>query len=126
MKKQYGIEVNQVCYKDPKTVKGKAQYKSVTKSELNKFLGAFIDLVESKGMCCGGGMKLVDVNQDPEELVKGPKDIKIAMKQCSQAMKKDDPKLCPLWPKDNSLYCHDCTARYAWRWVLGMDSSIIS
>ena len=118
-KKQYGIEVNQVCYKAPKTVKGKAQYKSVTQAELTKFMDAFIGLVESKGMCCGGGMQRVDINQDPEESIKEPKDIRAAMKQCSQAMKKDDPKLCPLWPGDASLYCHDCTVRPGWRWVLG-------
>jgi hypothetical protein len=116
---QYGIEVNQVCYKIPKVIKGKAQYKSVTEAELDKFLDAFIGLVESKGMCCGGGMKRVDINKDPEESMKGPWEIKVAMKQCSKAMKKDDPKLCPLWPKDSYLYCHDCTAHYAWRWILG-------
>jgi hypothetical protein len=118
-KKQFGIEVNQVCYKIPKIVKGKVYYKSVTEAELNKFLDAFIDLVESKGMCCGGGMKRIDVNKYPEESIKEPWEIKVAMKQCSKAMKKGDPKLCPLWPKDSSLYCHDCTACYAWRWVLG-------
>ena len=53
-----------------------------------------------------------------ELLMRTEKEIKIAMKQCSEARNKDDPKLCPVWPKDDYLYCVDCTCRHAWRWVL--------
>jgi hypothetical protein len=50
--------------------------------------------------------------------MKTQKDIEKALLKCSVAMKDDDPKMCPLWPQDEDLYCHDCTARYAFRFVL--------
>ncbi|MDO8641370.1 MAG: hypothetical protein Q7R33_07470 [Nitrosarchaeum sp.] len=53
--------------------------------------------------------------------MKTSREIKAAMDQCTKAQKADDAKLCPVWPKDNALYCHDCTCRNAWRWILGMD-----
>lgn len=118
-KKHYGIEMDLICYKAPKLVKGAIRHKSVTEAELNKFMDAFLDLTESKDMCCGGGVKLIDLNSEGEMPVKKSAEIKIAMKQCSKAMDKNDPKLCPLWPKDPDLWCHDCTARSAWKWVLG-------
>jgi hypothetical protein len=53
--------------------------------------------------------------------MKTEQEIKSAIKQCLKAMKKDDPKLCPVWPKNESLYCVDCTCRYAMRWILTGD-----
>ena len=50
--------------------------------------------------------------------MKTGKEIRAAIKQCGQAQQKDDPSKCPLWPNDDTLYCIDCTARSAWRWVL--------
>jgi hypothetical protein len=46
-------------------------------------------------------------------------EIRNAIKACSKAQETDNPKLCPIWPKDDDLYCIDCTCRYAMRWVLG-------
>ena len=50
--------------------------------------------------------------------MKTDKEIQQALGQCDKAQEKNDPKLCPVWPDDDSLYCHDCTCRAAWRWVL--------
>jgi len=51
--------------------------------------------------------------------MKTSQEIKKAIKQCDKSQDKDDPKLCPVWPEDDYLYCIDCTCRTAWRWVLG-------
>lgn len=51
--------------------------------------------------------------------MKTESEIRAAMKACSKAQKTDNPKLCPIWPEEETLYCIDCTCRYAMRWVLG-------
>lgn len=50
--------------------------------------------------------------------MKTEKEITNALTRCAEAMKDNDASLCPLWPQDDDLYCHDCTARYAFRFVL--------
>lgn len=50
--------------------------------------------------------------------MKTGKEVKVAIKQCEKAQTTDNPKLCPVWPGDGSLYCIDCTCRAAWRWIL--------
>jgi len=56
---------------------------------------------------------------DQKTVMKTSQEIKKAIKQCDKAQDKDDPKLCPVWPEDDYLYCIDCTCRTEWRWVLG-------
>ena len=51
--------------------------------------------------------------------MKTESEIRDAIKACSEAQKTDDPKLCPIWPGDETMYCIDCTCRYAMRWILG-------
>lgn len=46
-------------------------------------------------------------------------EVRAAIAQCSEAIKADNPKLCPIWPDDEDLYCHDCTCRNAMRWFIG-------
>jgi len=65
--------------------------------------------------------------------MKSAQEIKKALKDCDKAQDKDNPKLCPVWPKDDNLYCVDCTTfvgaaaqstascRNALRWVLTGD-----
>lgn len=50
--------------------------------------------------------------------MKTKEEIEAAIEQCDKAQQEDNPKLCPVWPQDDSLYCVDCTCRYGWRWVL--------
>ncbi len=38
------------------------QGKSVTYAQLDTFFDAFVDFVESKGMVCGGGITLCDMD----------------------------------------------------------------
>jgi hypothetical protein len=50
--------------------------------------------------------------------VKNSHEITQALEKCMEAQKADDPKLCPIYPKDESLTCLDCTCRDALKWVL--------
>jgi len=50
--------------------------------------------------------------------MKNSQDITQALEKCVEAQKADDPKLCPIYPKDESLTCLDCTCRDAFKWVL--------
>jgi hypothetical protein len=51
--------------------------------------------------------------------MKNSQDILQALAKCVEAQKNDDPKLCPIYPEDESLTCLDCTCRDAFKWVLG-------
>jgi hypothetical protein len=55
--------------------------------------------------------------------MKTKEQIEEAIKQCDIAQQHDKASLCPIWPKDDSLYCVDCTCRYALRWVLEIKES---
>ena len=50
--------------------------------------------------------------------MKKSKEIRDAIESCKKAQEKDNPKLCPIWPEDENLYCIDCTCRSALKWVL--------
>lgn len=50
--------------------------------------------------------------------MKTESEIRAAMDACSKAQETDNPKLCPVWTEEETLYCIDCTCRYAMRWVL--------
>jgi len=53
--------------------------------------------------------------------MKSKEEIEKAIAQCSVAQETWDAKLCPIWPKDADLYCHDCTCRTSLRWVLEIE-----
>ena len=50
--------------------------------------------------------------------MKTEQQIKNALELCGKAQEQDNSKMCPIWPKDEVLYCHDCTCRSALKWVL--------
>lgn len=53
--------------------------------------------------------------------MKTKEQIEQAISQCDKAQKENNPKLCPVWPKNENLYCVDCTCRYGFRWVLEIE-----
>lgn len=50
--------------------------------------------------------------------MRSEEEVKKAIEQCESAQLNDDPKLCPMYDKDESLYCVDCTCRDAFNWFL--------
>ena len=51
--------------------------------------------------------------------VRTSQEITQALARCTEAQRRDDPGLCPVYSGDTSLTCLECTCRDAFIWMLG-------
>ena len=109
MKKQMGIEVHLIVNADER---------DITEKELDNFQDDLIDLVERNKWWCGGGMNLLDVNEDTEEEAKGINILNYSLYKNGVHLKDGETikELCD-WLENiinGSLYQGICRLRDGW------------